>query len=99
MTGKNAARISVVLVAAMLAPILVSHAAAAPATAGPIVISSFTDRLGSVNINAGKAEGIVVGATGVVLRDGKVIERGKHEELLSQNGFYAELYNSQFAVL
>ncbi len=73
MTGKNAARISVVLVAAMLAPIFASHAAAAPATAGPIVISSFTDRLGSVNINAGKAEGIVVGATGVVLRDGKVI--------------------------
>ena len=35
----------------------------------------------------------------LVMRDGKVIERGKHEELLSQNGFYAELYNSQFAVL
>lgn len=35
----------------------------------------------------------------LVMRDGKVVERGKHEELLSQNGFYAELYNSQFAVL
>jgi ATP-binding cassette, subfamily B, multidrug efflux pump len=34
----------------------------------------------------------------LVMRDGKVVERGKHEELLEQNGFYAELYNSQFAV-
>ena len=34
----------------------------------------------------------------LVMRDGKVVERGKHAELLQQNGFYAELYNSQFAV-
>ena len=34
----------------------------------------------------------------LVMRDGKVIERGRHEELLAQNGFYAELYQSQFAV-
>lgn len=33
----------------------------------------------------------------LVMRDGKVIERGRHEDLLRQNGFYAELYNSQFA--
>ncbi len=33
----------------------------------------------------------------LVMRDGKVIERGKHEDLLRQNGFYATLYNSQFA--
>lgn len=32
----------------------------------------------------------------LVLRDGDVIERGTHEELMSQNGFYCELYNSQF---
>lgn len=32
----------------------------------------------------------------LVLKDGNVIERGKHEELLAQNGFYADLYNSQF---
>jgi len=32
----------------------------------------------------------------LLLKDGDVIERGTHEELLSQNGFYAELYNSQF---
>ncbi len=33
----------------------------------------------------------------LVMRGGKVIERGRHEELLRQNGFYAALYNSQFA--
>ena len=33
----------------------------------------------------------------LVMRDGKVVERGKHEDLLRQNGFYAALYNSQFA--
>lgn len=32
----------------------------------------------------------------LVLKDGDVIESGTHKELLSQNGFYAELYNSQF---
>ena len=32
----------------------------------------------------------------LVLKDGDVIESGTHEELLAQNGFYAELYNSQF---
>ena len=32
----------------------------------------------------------------LVLKDGNVIEQGNHEELLAQNGFYAELYNSQF---
>lgn len=34
----------------------------------------------------------------LVLRDGDIVEQGKHEELLAQNGFYAELYNSQFAL-
>ena len=33
----------------------------------------------------------------LVMRDGAVVERGRHEELLSRHGFYAELYNSQFA--
>ena len=31
----------------------------------------------------------------LVMRDGKVIEKGTHSELLKQNGFYSELYNSQ----
>ncbi len=34
----------------------------------------------------------------LVMRDGKIIEQGTHESLLAQNGFYAELYNSQWAV-
>lgn len=32
----------------------------------------------------------------IVMKGGKIVEQGKHEELLKQNGFYAELYNSQF---
>ena len=33
----------------------------------------------------------------LVMRDGNIVEQGAHEELLKKNGFYAELYNSQFA--
>ncbi|WMM24851.1 ABC transporter ATP-binding protein [Tissierella sp. MB52-C2] len=33
----------------------------------------------------------------LVMKDGDIIEQGSHEELLKKNGFYAELYNSQFA--
>ena len=33
----------------------------------------------------------------LVMKDGNIVEQGKHEELLSMNGFYAELYNSQFS--
>ena len=32
----------------------------------------------------------------IVMKDGGVVEMGTHDELLAQNGFYAELYNSQF---
>ena len=34
----------------------------------------------------------------LVMRDGHIIEQGNHRELLAKNGFYAELYNSQFAL-
>ena len=34
----------------------------------------------------------------LVMRDGAIIEQGRHEELLQKKGFYAQLYNSQFAV-
>lgn len=33
----------------------------------------------------------------LVMRDGNIVEQGNHEQLLRQKGFYAELYNSQFA--
>ena len=32
----------------------------------------------------------------LVMKDGDILESGSHEELIQKNGFYAELYNSQF---
>jgi ATP-binding cassette subfamily B protein len=34
----------------------------------------------------------------LVMKDGHIIEQGNHEELIKQQGFYYNLYNSQFAV-
>ncbi len=35
----------------------------------------------------------------LVMNEGDIVEQGKHEDLLKQEGFYAELYNSQFDVV
>lgn len=35
----------------------------------------------------------------LVMKDGNIIEQGSHDELLKKNGFYAELYNSQFDII
>ena len=35
----------------------------------------------------------------LVMKDGDILETGNHQELLAQNGFYAELYNSQFEIV
>ena len=32
----------------------------------------------------------------LVMRDGDIVEQGNHDELIAKNGFYAQLYNSQF---
>ena len=34
----------------------------------------------------------------IVMKDGHIIEQGDHKSLMDKNGFYARLYNSQFAV-
>lgn len=34
----------------------------------------------------------------LVMKDGNIVETGKHDELIKKNGFYAELYNSQFQI-
>ncbi len=34
----------------------------------------------------------------LVMKDGHIIEQGNHQELIAKNGFYAKLYNSQFAI-
>ena len=33
----------------------------------------------------------------LVMKDGRIIERGRHQELLEKGGFYSQLYHSQFA--
>ena len=33
----------------------------------------------------------------LVMNDGDIVEQGRHDELLQKGGFYARLYNSQFA--
>jgi ATP-binding cassette subfamily B protein len=33
----------------------------------------------------------------LVMKDGNIIEKGNHDQLMAQNGFYTNLYNSQFA--
>ena len=33
----------------------------------------------------------------LVMKDGNIVEQGRHEQLLAEGGFYSELYNSQFA--
>ena len=33
----------------------------------------------------------------LVMRDGNIVEQGSHDALMAQDGFYAALYNSQFA--
>ena len=34
----------------------------------------------------------------LVMKAGHIVDQGRHEKLLKKNGFYAEIYNSQFAV-
>ena len=35
----------------------------------------------------------------LVMNGGDIVERGTHEELLARNGFYADIYNSQFTLI
>ena len=44
--------------------------------------------------NEGRSVGTIL-----VMNNGKIIEQGTHDELLEKEGFYAELYNSQFQEL
>ena len=50
------------------------------------------DEVASSKISIGGRQSITL-----VMKDGHIIEQGNHEELLQKNGFYAALYNSQFA--
>ena len=35
----------------------------------------------------------------LVVRNGHIVEQGSHKELMEKNGFYTEIYNSQYALL
>jgi len=69
--------LSVLLIVAMLSTLLVPAYAADTSKLESATISSFTDVAGSTFINAGKGEGVGVGAQGSVLRDGKEIAKYK----------------------
>ena len=42
---------------------------------------------------------IVDADTILVVNNGSIVEQGTHKELLAKNGFYAEIYNSQYELL
>ena len=64
---------SILLVIAMLVSLIAPGYAAEKPSNNSIAISSFTDKSGTININAGRGEGIKAGAKGIVQRDGKQI--------------------------
>jgi ATP-binding cassette subfamily B protein len=35
----------------------------------------------------------------LVMKDGKIVEQGRHDELMAKNGFYASLYGAQFKMI
>lgn len=75
MTRTLSGRLAVMLVVAMLMTIMSPAIAADTPKLESVVISSLTNLAGDLHINAGKAEGVTVGAEGAVLRDGKEIAK------------------------
>ena len=60
-------------------------------------VIAFDDMKACGTMAAAKAKGLVRSeGKEYVMKDGDIIEQGNHEELLAKNGFYANLYNSQF---
>ena len=59
---------------------------------GDVVMAELT---GTATRNSGEEMRMSM-AEVFVMRDGKIIEQGTHDELLAKGGFYTTLYNSQF---
>ena len=51
----------------------------------------------TIYVTHDQEEALAISDRIAVMKDGHIIEQGRHEDLLAQNGFYANLYNSQFA--
>ncbi len=75
MTRTLSGRLSVLLIIAMVVSIMSPAFAADKSTLESVTISSVTNLAGDTHISAGKAEGISVGATGSIQRDGKEIAK------------------------
>ena len=60
-------------------------------------VVNFDDLMACGSMNAAKEKGLVRSeGKEYVMKDGDIVEQGRHEELLKKQGFYANLYNSQF---
>ena len=76
-----AKKLAIVLISIMLLTIILPAYAAVKFSPDSVIISSFTDSTGSLNINAGKGEGVNVGAQGVILRGDKEIAKYTVEQV------------------
>ena len=62
-------------------------------------VVNFDDLMACGSMNAAKEKGLVRSeGKEYVMKDGDIIEQGNHKELLEKKGFYADLYQSQFAL-
>lgn len=68
-----ACKLSILLVVTMIFSLFPTASFAEKFDTNSVKVSSFTDVMGSININAGKGEGITTGMKGIILRDGKQI--------------------------
>lgn len=75
-TGRLSARLSVLLIAVMFLWII-APSCGADSKLESTTVSSITNLQGDLFVNAGKGEGVVVGATGSIIRDGKEIAKFK----------------------
>jgi hypothetical protein len=80
-TCNPAKKLAIILVSVMLLSTILPAYGGVKFSNDSVCISSFTDSTGSLNINAGRGEGIKVGAKGVIIRDDKEIAKYTVEQV------------------